>query len=58
MIDRFILCSNHRASVLINVCHGPEILTADEIDIVKEMLLMLRPTEVPTRELCGQKYIT
>lgn len=33
-------------------------LTADEIDIAKEMLLVLKPMEVSTRELCGQKYVT
>ncbi|XP_008182930.1 zinc finger BED domain-containing protein 1 [Acyrthosiphon pisum] len=33
-------------------------LTADEIDIAKEMLLVLKPMEVATRELCGQKYVT
>ncbi|XP_029345286.1 zinc finger BED domain-containing protein 1 isoform X2 [Acyrthosiphon pisum] len=58
MIDRFILCSNHIASVLINIRRGPEMLTADEIDIAKEMLLVLKPMEVATRELCGQKYVT
>ncbi|CAI6358828.1 unnamed protein product [Macrosiphum euphorbiae] len=58
MMDRFILCSNHIASVLINIRRGPEMLTADEIDITKEMLLVLKPMEVATRELCGQKYVT
>ncbi|CAI6357783.1 unnamed protein product [Macrosiphum euphorbiae] len=58
MIDRFILCSNHIASVLIHIRRGPEMLTADEIDIAKEMLLVLKPMEVATRELCGQKYVT
>lgn len=52
------LCSNHIASVLINIRRGPEMLTADEIDIAKEMLLVLKPMEVATRELCGQKYVT
>jgi len=33
-------------------------LTTDEIDLAKEMLSMLRPMEVATRELCGQKYVT
>jgi len=33
-------------------------LTADEIDIAKEMLSVLKPMEVATRELCGQKYVT
>jgi len=37
---------------------GPTMLTADEIDLAKEMLSVLRPMEVATRELCGQKYVT
>ncbi|KAL4123342.1 hypothetical protein QTP88_015539 [Uroleucon formosanum] len=58
MIERFILCSNHIASVLINMRGGPTMLTADEIDLAKEMLSVLRPMEVATKELCGQKYVT
>lgn len=58
MIERFILCSNHIASVLINMRGGPTMLTADEIDLAKETLLVLRPMEVATKELCGQKYVT
>jgi len=41
MIDRFILCSNYIASILINIHRGPEMLTADEIDIAKEMFIYL-----------------
>jgi len=33
-------------------------LTYYEIETVKEMLLVLRPIEVATKELCGQNYIT
>lgn len=58
MIERFILCSNHIASVLINMRGGPTMLTADEIDLAKEMLSVLRPMKVATKELCGQKYAT
>ncbi|CAI6367127.1 unnamed protein product [Macrosiphum euphorbiae] len=58
MIDRFISCSNHIASVLINIRGGPIMLTAEEIDLAKEIILVLRPMEVATKELCGQKYVT
>ncbi|CAI6355572.1 unnamed protein product [Macrosiphum euphorbiae] len=33
-------------------------LTAEEIDLAKEIILVLRPMEVATKELCGQKYVT
>lgn len=33
-------------------------LSASEIDIVKEILLVLGPFKVASKELCGQNYIT
>jgi len=58
MIDRFVLCSTHIASVLINNRQGPSMLSATEIDIAKEINCMLKPFEVATKELCGERYIT
>lgn len=58
MIERFISCSNHIASVLINIRRAPIMLSASEIDIAKEMILVLKPFEIATRELCGENYIT
>lgn len=58
MIERFVSCSNHIASVLINIRRAPVMLSASEIDIAKEMLLILRPFEIATKELCGENYIT
>lgn len=58
MMDRFVLCSNHIASVLINNRRGPSMLSAMEIDIAKEITCILKPFEVATKELCGENYIT
>jgi len=58
MIDRFLLCSNHIASILITIRRGPSMLSADEIDIAKEINLILKPFEAATKELCGETYIT
>lgn len=33
-------------------------LSADEIDIAKEINLILKPFEAATKELCGENYIT
>jgi hypothetical protein len=33
-------------------------LSVDEIDIVKEISLVLKPFEAATKELCGENYIT
>lgn len=58
MIDRFLQCSNHIASILITIRRGPSMLSADEIDIAKEINLILKPFEAATKELCGENYIT
>lgn len=58
MIDRFLLCSNHIASILITIRRGPSMLSADEIDIAKEINLILKSFEAATKELCGENYIT
>lgn len=58
MIDCFLLCSNHIASILINNPQGPSMLSATDIDIAREINLVLKPFEVATRELCGENYIT
>ncbi|XP_025420192.1 uncharacterized protein LOC112690393 [Sipha flava] len=58
LIDRFLLCSNHIASILINNPQGPSMLSATDIDIAREINLVLKPFEVATRELCGENYIT
>lgn len=58
MIDRFILCPTHIAAVLINIRRAPRMLTAYAIETDKEMLLVLRPIEMATKELCGQNHIT
>jgi len=58
MIDRFLLCSNHIASILIDNPQGPSMLSATDIDIAREISIVLKPFEVATRELCGENYIT
>jgi len=58
MIQRFLLCSNHIASILITNSRGPSMLSATEIDIAREINIVLTGFEVATKELCGEKYIT
>ncbi|XP_060855186.1 zinc finger BED domain-containing protein 4-like [Metopolophium dirhodum] len=58
MIEMFLLCSNHIASILITNSRGPSMLSATEIDIAREINIVLKPFEVVTKELCGEKYIT
>ncbi|CAI6349045.1 unnamed protein product [Macrosiphum euphorbiae] len=57
MIDRFLLCSNHIASILITIRRGPSMLSGDEIVIAKEINLILKPFEAATKEFCGETYI-
>lgn len=58
MIERFLLCSNHIASILNTNSRGPSMLSATEIDIAREINIVLKSFEVVTKELCGEKYIT
>lgn len=55
MVERFISCSNHIASILINIRQAPIMLSTSEIEITKEMILVLRPFEIATKELWGGK---
>lgn len=41
MIERFISCLNHIALILINIRQAPIMLSTSEIEIAKEMLLVL-----------------
>lgn len=58
MIERFLLCLNHIASILITNSRGPSMISAIEIDIAREINIVLKPFEVVTKGLCGEKYIT
>lgn len=57
MIERFLSCSNHIASILITIPRGPSMLISNEINIVREINSVLKPFKVATKQLCGEKYI-
>jgi len=54
MIERFLLCSNHIASILITNSRGPSMLSATEIDIAREINIVLKPFEVVTKVMWGK----
>lgn len=58
MMDRFIQCSNHVASIIIKFPKAPDMLSASKLDMAKEITCILKPFEAATKELCGQNYIT
>lgn len=58
MIERFL---ELRAAInKILICHAtaPAMITAKDIEDLKEITEILRPIELATREICGQKYVT
>lgn len=58
MLDRFINCSDHVASIIVKFHKGPTMITGSELFIAKEIVHLLKPFESATKELCAQKYIT
>ncbi|XP_060863188.1 E3 SUMO-protein ligase ZBED1-like [Metopolophium dirhodum] len=58
MLDRFINCSDHVASIIVKFPKGPTMITGSELFIAKEIMHLLKPFEAATKELCAQKYIT
>jgi len=58
MIDRFINMINLISPMLLDNCLAPPILTAIEIDILRQLLDLLKPLEFVTRESSGENYIT
>ena len=53
MIERFILMAPWISSVLFSVPNAPAMLLPSEIEIMKEVMEVLKPIEQITRELCS-----
>jgi hypothetical protein len=58
MIDRFIELSNYVNNILLNSTTGPDTIMASEMKILKEIKQLLKPLEIATREMSGEKYAT
>lgn len=58
MIERFVSLSDKVSTILLKYPNSPMMLTAAELQLAKEILLVLGPLEVATREISGEHYVT
>ena len=58
MLERFTLLADEVATILLKFPNSPPMLSAEELQLAKEILEVLRPIEVLTKELCGERYVT
>ncbi|XP_051176413.1 uncharacterized protein LOC127291369 [Leptopilina boulardi] len=58
MIERFVELRKTVNGILDDFPSAPPAVTAAELEILKELITVLRPLEGATKDLCGQKYVT
>lgn len=58
MMDRFLDMSKIASQLLLDDIHTPELVTGQEIEILKQVVQLLQPFEFVTRESSGQNYVT
>lgn len=58
MLERFLMLIESVSSSLIKLPKLPQMLTAFEVVILNEILKMLKPFELVSKEICGEKYVT
>ncbi|KAF6217108.1 hypothetical protein GE061_001461 [Apolygus lucorum] len=58
MIERFLFLREQVSCVIAFNTSAPKMLDADEVEILTELMLLLRPIESATRDVSGEKFIT
>lgn len=58
MINRFVELAPLVSNIIFENVNAPEMLSAAEIQNLKEIVQLLHPLEKMTTEICGEKYIT
>ncbi|KAJ8913310.1 hypothetical protein NQ315_010978 [Exocentrus adspersus] len=58
MLERFVKLSEYVAPILLSNTKAPPMISASDLEIVKEVLNILAPIEAVSKEMCGQKYLT
>lgn len=58
MLERFIDIMKLCSEILIDDRNSPQMPSAQEIEVIKQIINLLRPFEYVTRELSGELYIT
>lgn len=58
MVERFLLLREEVNSIITFNTSAPKMISAADIEILKECLVLLRPIEYATKEACGEKFVT
>uniref|UniRef100_A0A6P7H793 Zinc finger BED domain-containing protein 1-like isoform X1 n=1 Tax=Diabrotica virgifera virgifera TaxID=50390 RepID=A0A6P7H793_DIAVI len=58
MIERFLLMVRPVTIILIDNSNAPDMPSPQEIEILKQLLPILRPLEYVTKEASGERYVT
>lgn len=58
MINRFVELAPLVSNIIFEIVNAPDMLSAVEIQNLKEIVQLLHPLEKMTTEICGEKYIT
>lgn len=57
-LERFVRLADKVAPILLGNAKAPPMLTAAQLESIKDLLEILKPFENLTKELCGLKYVT
>ncbi|XP_066588078.1 E3 SUMO-protein ligase ZBED1-like [Prorops nasuta] len=58
MLEIYILISKEVSSILLNIPDSPQMITAPELQLANEIMKVLQPLEILTKELCAEKFVT
>lgn len=58
MLERFVKLYEHVASILLKNPKSPPMISASDLETIKEVLNILAPIEAVSKEMCGEKYLT
>lgn len=58
MLERFIELSRVCSELLLDKCASPEMFSGSEIEIIKQLISLLKPFEFVMKESSGEHYIT
>lgn len=57
-MERFKILALKISSVLLEIPNGPEMVSIAESSDIKDLLHLLQPFKIVTKEMSGQEYIT
>lgn len=59
-LERFLFLSGHVGKILLSPSHkkAPPMLSGDELSIIGDCLEILRPFELATKDISGEKYVS